>query len=292
MPYTQIEAIIAHELAHIKRNDYFVNLIQTFFDIVFYFNPFISWLSNIIRVEREKCCDITAGELTGDNLSVASALASTQELALQTSPALSFWGDGKQLLERIKLLVGESDESDNTQRNSAIIILSILIFSITFLAFTYSGSMSFKVSDIGGGNSSIDMLQLDNSVSEITDLLNDFVRKEDKDDNGKKQQRNSEDPAQSENSNYFNERYAESLKNLGVDEEELNKQMKMYNKYMQNHKIVNDNLMLDLKNLLDFENPDMDFNMNEFKMEMDRMNKTMKELKEKIKSTSQNTEKK
>jgi beta-lactamase regulating signal transducer with metallopeptidase domain len=53
----QVETVLLHELAHIKRNDYIVNMLQSFADAIFFFNPAFIWLSSLIRQEREKCCD-------------------------------------------------------------------------------------------------------------------------------------------------------------------------------------------------------------------------------------------
>jgi beta-lactamase regulating signal transducer with metallopeptidase domain len=283
MPYAQIEAIIAHELAHLKRNDYLVNLIQTFFDIILYFNPFTNWLSNIIRSEREKCCDEIAAEITGDNVALANALGSTQEIAMQPAPALSLWGDGKQLLERIKLLVGDTDETDHSHRNGAVMLLTIIVSSISFFAYTNFGSMPLKLSDLGGGNTVLDMLQLDNSVNEITDMLDGIVSKE---QNTDKTGEKSGAAAKPDNYEYnISDRYGESLNDLGVNMNALNKQIDMYKQYMQNHKIVNDNLMLDRKN---FDNiQDLEFDMTDFILEMDKMNNTLKELRGKIRGQPQ-----
>jgi beta-lactamase regulating signal transducer with metallopeptidase domain len=53
----EVEAILLHELAHIKRNDYLINLLQTFIQTIFFFNPGVLWMSSVLRNERENCCD-------------------------------------------------------------------------------------------------------------------------------------------------------------------------------------------------------------------------------------------
>lgn len=291
MPFSQVEAIIAHELAHLKRNDYFFNLIQALFDIALYFNPFTRWLTNVIRLEREKCCDEIAVNLTGDNMSLATALASSQEIAMQPAPALSLLGDGKQLLTRIKLLVGEPDEPENHQRNSAIILLATVLCSLTLLAFNNSTSLPMSISGLQSGNSAIDMLQLNSSVGEITGLLNGLVNTEAKSGvAADKPGVISTDPNSLENN--LTERYAESFKNLGVDMNDLGKQMDMYNNYMQNHKIVDDNLQLDLNQLSKLQDLDADFDIQEFQLKMNQMNNTLKGLRDQIKGQPQEPQKK
>jgi beta-lactamase regulating signal transducer with metallopeptidase domain len=297
MPFAQVEAIIAHELAHLKRNDYLINLIQTFFDIIFYFNPLTRWLSNIISAEREKCCDEIAGNLIGDNVVLATALASTHESVMQPAHALSLLGDGKQLLERIKLLVNDSDEPEFSQRSGAVVLLTIIFCSLTFFAFTNFGTKPFKLSDLGTGNSALDLLQLDNSVNEITELLNGIVGTEqttgNSDKKGIPKDKKTGEPGKTGNYNYnISERYSKSLENLGVNLSDLSKQMDMYNKYMNNSKIENDKLLLDMQNLSNLQNLDTEFDLSQFKLEMEQMNKTIKDLREKIKGQPQNAPKK
>ena len=53
----QIEVILLHELAHIKRQDYLVNLLQSCMEVLFFYHPLIWWISKQVRLEREHCCD-------------------------------------------------------------------------------------------------------------------------------------------------------------------------------------------------------------------------------------------
>src|SRR4029079_1809460 len=57
LPESQLELILAHELAHIRRHDYVVNLLQTLVETLFFYHPAVWWLSRQIRNERENCCD-------------------------------------------------------------------------------------------------------------------------------------------------------------------------------------------------------------------------------------------
>jgi beta-lactamase regulating signal transducer with metallopeptidase domain len=70
----QLEAVIAHELAHIKRLDAFVNLFQIFVESVLFYHPAVWWASHRIRTEREHCCDDIAITICGDRLQYARAL--------------------------------------------------------------------------------------------------------------------------------------------------------------------------------------------------------------------------
>src|SRR5262245_2612784 len=70
----QLEAIIAHELAHIRRHDYLINLLQAVVETLLFYHPAVWWVSRRIRQEREHCCDDLAVAVCGDALSYARAL--------------------------------------------------------------------------------------------------------------------------------------------------------------------------------------------------------------------------
>ena len=57
LPAGQVESILLHELAHIRRHDYLVNLLQTSVEGLLFYHPAVWWISGVIRAERENCCD-------------------------------------------------------------------------------------------------------------------------------------------------------------------------------------------------------------------------------------------
>ena len=71
----QVEAILAHEIAHVRRHDYLVNLMQTLAETLLFYHPAVWWLSARIRDEREHCCDDVAVAVCGDPVGYAAALA-------------------------------------------------------------------------------------------------------------------------------------------------------------------------------------------------------------------------
>jgi beta-lactamase regulating signal transducer with metallopeptidase domain len=77
-----IEMILAHELAHVRRYDILVNILQTAMETLFFFNPAVWWLSRQIRIEREDCCDDTAILKTGNRFMYARALADLEEMRM------------------------------------------------------------------------------------------------------------------------------------------------------------------------------------------------------------------
>ncbi|MBT1705110.1 M56 family metallopeptidase [Chryseosolibacter indicus] len=106
MTIEQVEAIFIHELAHIKRYDYLVNVLQSIIEIVLFFNPFVWILSSIIRREREYCCDDTVVLNQVNKLAYARALATLQEAEIhKTTFAVSLAENKNELLTRIKRIM-------------------------------------------------------------------------------------------------------------------------------------------------------------------------------------------
>jgi len=101
----QLEAILAHELAHIRRHDYLVNLMQTVVETLLFYHPAVWWLSRRIRVERENCCDDLAVSLCGDPYSYAKALADLEELRTP-SRHFAMAANGGSLVQRVRRLLG------------------------------------------------------------------------------------------------------------------------------------------------------------------------------------------
>jgi beta-lactamase regulating signal transducer with metallopeptidase domain len=100
----QIEALIAHELAHIRRLDCFVNLFQIATETLLFYNPAVWWVSQRIRAERENCCDDEAISVCGDAVNYARALTLMEEW--RTAPALMMAANRSPLAERVVRLLG------------------------------------------------------------------------------------------------------------------------------------------------------------------------------------------
>ena len=101
----QLEAILAHELAHIRRHDYLVNLLQTVVETLLFYHPAVWWLSRRIRAERENCCDDLAVSLCGDPVTYARALADLEGLRNPTRRFVMA-ADGGSLVQRVRRLLG------------------------------------------------------------------------------------------------------------------------------------------------------------------------------------------
>jgi len=100
----QIEAVIAHELAHIRRLDCFVNLFQIATETLLFYHPAVWWVSQRIRAERENCCDDEAIAICGDAVNYARALTLMEEW--RTAPALMMAANRSPLGERVMRLLG------------------------------------------------------------------------------------------------------------------------------------------------------------------------------------------
>lgn len=100
----QIEAVIAHELAHIRRLDCFVNLFQIAAETLLFYHPAVWWVSQRIRAERENCCDDEAISVCNDTLNYARALALMEEW--RTAPPLLMAANRSPLSQRVVRLLG------------------------------------------------------------------------------------------------------------------------------------------------------------------------------------------
>jgi len=138
---SQLEAVVAHELAHIRRYDYLVNLLQTAVEIILFYHPATWWLSREIRQEREHCCDDVAVEVCGDALVYARALTEIEVLR-NISPQLAMAADGGSLLSRIQRILGNSPEgSDRTASwlAGAIVFVSVFVPAAGAQFFSHHG---------------------------------------------------------------------------------------------------------------------------------------------------------
>jgi hypothetical protein len=99
----QVEALLAHELAHVRRNDYLVNVLQGIAESLLFYQPAVWWISNQIRAEREHCCDDLAVAASGGVLVYARALAELESMRPARFKAALSANDGS-LLRRIRRL--------------------------------------------------------------------------------------------------------------------------------------------------------------------------------------------
>lgn len=107
LPVGQVEAILLHELAHIRRYDYLVNLFQVFAEGLLFYHPAVWWISRVIRTERENCCDDLVVSVTGGALEYATALTALESRRTIPNAALAATDGG--LVARVRRLVGRQE---------------------------------------------------------------------------------------------------------------------------------------------------------------------------------------
>jgi beta-lactamase regulating signal transducer with metallopeptidase domain len=120
----QFEAVLAHELAHILRYDYLVNMLQTIVETLLFYHPAVWWASARIRQERELCCDDLAVDSCGDALCYARALTRLERLRA-TTPSLALGSAGGSLLYRIQRLAGDAGRQRGPSKLPGILALSL-----------------------------------------------------------------------------------------------------------------------------------------------------------------------
>ncbi len=129
----EVEAILAHELAHVLRHDYVFNMLQSLVEALFYYHPAVWWLSAQVRTERENCCDDLAIELCGNSLTYAKSLVSIQEMAyFAPQMAMAFAGNNKknQLLLRVQRILQSPQNRTNIMEKlvSTCLLLGVMVF--------------------------------------------------------------------------------------------------------------------------------------------------------------------
>lgn len=130
----QFEAILLHELAHIRRNDYLLNLLQSVFDTILFFNPFTWWITNKIREERENCCDEMVLQLS-DPYQYARALLALEDPLKNRPLVMTAVGNSSHLFHRIKKIIEMKNNPLNVrQKFITLLILMIATVSVAWLS--------------------------------------------------------------------------------------------------------------------------------------------------------------
>lgn len=129
----QLEMVLAHELSHVHRHDYLVNLLQITVETLLFYHPVVRWISRDARREREHCCDDTAVHACGDALHYAHALTDLEALRSgEMAPALGL--NGGDLAMRVERLIAPHPTAA-MPRLAITALISALCFS-SFLALT------------------------------------------------------------------------------------------------------------------------------------------------------------
>ncbi|HXR44989.1 MAG TPA: M56 family metallopeptidase [Pseudolysinimonas sp.] len=123
---SQVEAILAHELAHVRRHDAVVNACQTVTETLLFYHPAVWWLSSRVRAEREHCCDDIALEMSGDPLAYAEALAELESWRVGSVP-LAMAATGGPLLSRVARVLGPPRPARIGAATTAALVLAFVV---------------------------------------------------------------------------------------------------------------------------------------------------------------------
>jgi len=139
MTVQQIDAVLAHELAHIRRHDYLVNAAQQLVEILLFFHPAVWWVSSQMRREREHCCDDLAVLACGDVLTYAQALLTLEEQR-GVAPRLALAATHASLAQRVRRLVGRSEGQPRTRTVIVPLLLASALLSVAVATAQQAGS--------------------------------------------------------------------------------------------------------------------------------------------------------
>lgn len=142
IPADQIEMVLLHELAHIRRLDFFVNFVQRLTELLFFFNPGILWISRLIREEREHCCDDMALRHSGNQTTYIRALLSFREYQLNENVyQLAFSGKGG-LVQRAKRIASRTNSTLGTAEKTVLLVVMLAFFTFSILLAQSGGRQS------------------------------------------------------------------------------------------------------------------------------------------------------
>jgi beta-lactamase regulating signal transducer with metallopeptidase domain len=138
----EVEAILAHEISHVYRNDYLINIIQSLVEVLFYYHPAVWWISANIKSERENCCDDLALQICGNKIKYASALIKLKEIEISSIPSLAipFSSNNENLFNRIKRIFDQPQNKSNLREKMVMIsflLVSLVLFSFGKKDFSY-----------------------------------------------------------------------------------------------------------------------------------------------------------
>jgi beta-lactamase regulating signal transducer with metallopeptidase domain/peptidoglycan/xylan/chitin deacetylase (PgdA/CDA1 family) len=172
LPAEQVEALLAHELAHIRRHDYLFNLLQTMIETLLFYHPAVWWVSRQARIEREHCCDDMAVEACGDVLVYARALTELEQLRGSLNPRLALSATGGSLINRIRRLIETRpfiETRPSVSRQSSALLAGVLALSAVFgLVFGAQGALLSKERGAHGAGGARAALRTSNRQAALT----------------------------------------------------------------------------------------------------------------------------
>jgi bla regulator protein blaR1 len=129
LPASEMEAVLLHELAHIRRYDFAVNMVQHVVECLLFFNPGFLWISSLLREERENCCDDIAIAHTRDRVEFVRTLVRFSENSLR-GMALAFPGNKRQLLHRVLRISRQENKTLSGRERLVLLAGCIVLFCL------------------------------------------------------------------------------------------------------------------------------------------------------------------
>jgi GWxTD domain-containing protein len=168
MPTAQVESVLMHELAHIRRYDYLVNLLQVFVEGLLFYHPAVWWISGVMRSERENCCDDLVVGVTGSVLEYAAALTTLEEKRETSAMALAATGGG--LVKRIQRLLGYSDRRYSAVMPvfAAAVLTMIAVTAVAGLQQVRTAAVPQKTAAESASKSALPADQIETGMPELT----------------------------------------------------------------------------------------------------------------------------
>jgi bla regulator protein blaR1 len=158
----QLEAVIAHELGHIKRFDVAVNFFQVIAETLFFFHPAVWWLNRRIRADREDCCDDVAIAACGGTVAYARALATME--TWRTVPSFAMAATGSPVAARVMRLLGVSQQQ-NGARTAGLVTASLVLATALVAAGVSFGVTTPALAQAGAGSSQ--QIELQQETEEV-----------------------------------------------------------------------------------------------------------------------------
>lgn len=176
IPFNQVEAILAHELAHIKRSDYLINIIQSIVELLFFYHPFIYLISKHVRDERENCCDDIALKYCSDSTQYVKALANMESVRMNLSPsAVALVKSKNSLLKRItRILKPNLMKTKLSDRIFAGIIVVLGLSTILIMGAAAMNNLPFDEKDAYTNDVSINLSNLYAKDVVLSDSIVEF----------------------------------------------------------------------------------------------------------------------
>jgi hypothetical protein len=144
----QLDGILWHELAHIRRRDYLVNILQGIVETVFFFNPGLLWLSSLIRTEREACCDDMVLNRMDQKVNYLEALLSFGYGEFKKTGLAMGIGSGNQLRDRLKRIIERENKRLNITEKAALVAGLMALSAFTGLTKTTGHSSRRMVNKV------------------------------------------------------------------------------------------------------------------------------------------------